>query len=833
MNPNEKINSAADRDTPFSPVGREEYEIRTDESQTPGDENARLRFAEEALKKTQEQSKQLVEALRQSEENVYELQNELREKTRLAEERQAALESACRQATAILSACDDAERSRGFKLLNLFRRWKYQGFSRDRAERRAFRRWLRLRLFRGKTDSDRRFSPLQQILLPLQSEKEFLEEAVSGNFSALPDYADGENLPAVLPECSCLNEPYRLYDIIIFSVIDYDFRYQRPQQIADYFAGSGHRVFYINAGFSGNGSYSIQKKKNGLRVVALPNQAHAAVYSTVFADGGADFPALLDELVAREGIRDALLVLDYPNWISGASYLRNRYGFPMAADYMDDYLDFKDTANRKTELACQRMLTACDVVIASSAHLAEKAKQYSQNVHIVRNGTEFAHFHRAADRAKASSAKKVIGYYGAIAHWFDFKTIEVLSRRFPEERIVLIGAVTEGRKFLEALPNVELPGEKPYAELPDLLADFDVCLIPFDASTDLIKATNPVKFYEYLSAGKKVVATEIPELQPFAGKYVYLENDRERFADRVAECLNGTDTLASPEECMAFARENDWSERTRAFAGAAERCFPSVSIVLLCYNQLDYTKQCVKSILDKTAYPNYELVIVDNCSTDGTAEWLSEEAKRSDRIRPVFNTENRGFAGGNNDGIRASGGEYVVLLNNDTLVTRGWLTGLVKWARREGVGMAGPVTNSIGNEAMINVSYGKNVKKMDAAAYEYTARRMGREYAHKGILAMFCVIFRRDLTEKIGLLDEHYGVGMFEDDDYSAAVRREGLRLVLAEDVFIHHFGSVSFKKLKNETYRKLFEKNKAYYETKWQTEWKPPRYRPGVNPEE
>ncbi len=271
----------------------------------------------------------------------------------------------------------------------------------------------------------------------------------------------------------------------------------------------------------------------------------------------------------------------------------------------------------------------------------------------------------------------------------------------------------------------------------------------------------------------------------------------------------------------------------KAFEKNVFSCFPSVSIVLLCYNQLDYTKQCVKSILEKTAYPNYELVIVDNCSTDGTADWLREEAKRSGRIRPVFNTENRGFAGGNNDGIRASGGEYVVLLNNDTLVTRGWLTGLVKWARREGVGMAGPVTNSIGNEAMIHLDYGKNLKKMDAAAYEYTARRMGQEYAHDGILAMFCVIFRRDLTEKIGLLDENYGVGMFEDDDYSAAVRREGLRLVLAEDVFIHHFGSVSFKKLEDETYRKLFEKNKAYYEAKWQTKWKAPHYRPGVSREE
>lgn len=80
-----------------------------------------------------------------------------------------------------------------------------------------------------------------------------------------------------------------------------------------------------------------------------------------------------------------------------------------------------------------------------------------------------------------------------------------------------MGAVTEYEDKFQKFDNIKLLGEKPYKELPKYLADFDVCLIPFDTSTDLIKATNPVKFYEYLSAGKKIVATEIPELMPFPG----------------------------------------------------------------------------------------------------------------------------------------------------------------------------------------------------------------------------------------------------------------------------------------------------------------------------
>ena len=91
---------------------------------------------------------------------------------------------------------------------------------------------------------------------------------------------------------------------------------------------------------------------------------------------------------------------------------------------------------------------------------------------------------------------------------------------------------------------------------------------------------------------------------------------------------------------------------------------------------------------------------------------------------------------------------------------------------------------------------------------------------------MFCTMFPRKLIDEIGLLDENYGVGMFEDDDYSMAVHKKGLRTVLAEDTFIHHFGSASFKKLEDNVYNELFQKNKAYYEEKWQCKWIPPKAR-------
>lgn len=201
---------------------------------------------------------------------------------------------------------------------------------------------------------------------------------------------------------------------------------------------------------------------------------------------------------------------------------------------------------------------------------------------------------------------------------------------------------------------------------------------------------------------------------------------------------------------------------------------------------------------------------------------------RDRRIKIVLNKTNRGFAGGNNDGIAVSDGEYIVLLNNDTVVTRGWLTGMLKhFAADDAVGLVGPVTNSIGNEAKIPVWY-QNMEDMPRFAYEYTYAHMGEEYPHHGILAMFCLMISRKLYDQVGPLDENYGIGMFEDDDYSVASKRAGFRNVMAEDVFIHHFGSVSFKKLEDETYMALHSKNRKYFEQKWGVKWSQPQFRPG-----
>ena len=328
---------------------------------------------------------------------------------------------------------------------------------------------------------------------------------------------------------------YQKHDVIILSVIDYDFRFQRPQHFAVRFAENGHRVFYINA--NSHRPASVHKQSENLYIVDFFNSDATAIYGTDWSENPESIQAALKELLWKYGIRDAITIVDYPNWVNAAVYLREEFGFKMVVDYMDDYTGFLTPAEKNVGENCIKLLKTCDLVIPSSQFLADiAAKYFTGPIGIVRNGTEYDHFHEAFG-ANAKKERKIVGYYGAVAHWFDAEKIVYLAKHLPECDFVIVGAVTEWEDVLQSQSNIKLLGEQPYSELPSYLKTFDVCLIPFDTSTDLIKATNPVKFYEYLSAGKKVVATEIPELMPFRDRYVYMANDDETFLQYVTACL--------------------------------------------------------------------------------------------------------------------------------------------------------------------------------------------------------------------------------------------------------------------------------------------------------
>jgi len=280
-----------------------------------------------------------------------------------------------------------------------------------------------------------------------------------------------------------------------------------------------------------------------------------------------------------------------------------------------------------------------------------------------------------------------------------------------------------------------------------------------------------------------------------------------------------------PEGAVNIWIKSDRFKKSLEAVAKADLRRPRVSIIMLTHNKLPLTHLCMESLYLHTSYPNFEVIIVDNASQDGTQAYLASLSQILPNLRVILNEQNKGFAGANNQGIMHSCGDYIVLLNNDVIVTPGWLTRLIGYLERDPyVGMVGPVTNSAGNEQMIRADY-TNLEELEAFA-----KRRAREYAGRyfqiPMLGMFCVVFRRKLLDEVGLLDERFGLGTFEDDDFCHRVKLKGYKLICAEDVFIHHFGKATMSKLGDKGYLKLFEHNRRLFEKKWGVKWRPHRTR-------
>lgn len=234
------------------------------------------------------------------------------------------------------------------------------------------------------------------------------------------------------------------------------------------------------------------------------------------------------------------------------------------------------------------------------------------------------------------------------------------------------------------------------------------------------------------------------------------------------------------------------------------------SIVILTHNKLDYTKLCIESIRKYTPKWSYEIIVVDNNSTDDTVNWLKQQKD----IKTIFNNENLGFPKGCNQGIEIATGDNILLLNNDTIVTHNWLENLVECLYSSSdIGAVGAVTNNCSYYQAIQVSY-KSLEEMQVFARRFNVSNPDK-WEERLKLIGFCMLIKREVVEKIGLLDERYTPGNYEDDDYSLRIRKAGYRLMLCQDTFIHHFGSVSFGE-NREKFIGLLHTNRQKFVEKW-----------------
>lgn len=628
------------------------------------------------------------------------------------------------------------------------------------------------------------------------------------------------------------------YDVLILPVFEFDFRFQRPQQLAARFARAGHRVFWISPSrtASPDQPYEAVPLQPGLWEIHLRTQLPNIYLSELESKNVQDAIGCIESLYRDFAVAESCTLVMLPFWRRLGLGLRDAFDTKLLYDCMDDWQTMPDISafNRREE---PRLAAEADVLIVTGQGLVERQRGAGREPVLVRNAADFKLFSSARGRGYLEGIPRpIVGYFGAIADWFDYDLLYEVAQSRPHYSFVLIGAFgleqepthREAMRLAE-LPNIHLLGHKPYAEIPSYLAEFDVCTIPF-VLNEVTKATDPVKLYEYLSQGKPVVATPMRELQE-CGDLIYIAATAAEFASSLdAGLAEQGDELR--QRRIHFAANQRWVDRWLVMDEVIRKAFPLVSILIVTYNSAEYVPLCMEALLRNTSYPSFEVIVVDNASRDHTAVLLDDFAGRDPRVRLIRNDQNVGFAAANNLAAGMARGEYVVLLNIDTIPSPGWIGRLVRHCvKQTDIGLIVPVTNNIGNEAKIRVPY-TDLAGMEQFAITLGADRLG-ESLDLAVGPLFCALLPRAVWNRVGPLDERFRVGMFEDDDFSLRIRKAGFRVVAAEDCFVHHFGQGSFAKLAPAHYEEVFATNRRLFEEKWQTEWEPHKYRPGISAEE
>lgn len=608
--------------------------------------------------------------------------------------------------------------------------------------------------------------------------------------------------------------------VIIFSMINYYFRIQRNQHIARILAENGFQVFYLKT--------TVVKKKN---IVSKINNNLYEV--NLYCDTNNNISVYKSKLSKNDilSLRESIISLQIEyNFNYFISYICNPFWYQLIkyipnSGVIFDCLDYTKGFNSHSNLILTEEEEAIkkEYTIFTSPKIKEKMISKNNNLKLIRNGCDFIYFNKIK---KYNNKRKIIGYYGAISDWFDIDLITYIVNEFQDCDFHLIGSTycidkTHQQKIdnLNNLNNVTLFGEIPYNELYNYINKFDIGLIPFIIN-DLIECTNPVKLYEMLSIGLPIVMVNLPDVLTLEKDHLYyLSKNKFEFKENIKKILLQNENKNIIEERIKYASENTWNKRVEKVIEIIEYITPSVSIVLLCWNNWEITKKCIESVIQNTNYNYFELIIVNNNSTDETKEELKQYEKYN-FIKVINNCKNYGFAKGMNIGAIHCNYELIVLLNNDTIVSKNWLYPLVKPLVLGNYNCGSPITNNCGNEVKQFIYY----EDVNDLMNKSKILQFNKIYKHFDIdrIPFFSPIIKKKMFYKVGMLDEKYGRGGWEDDDIL-----KKFKLLNPDSSNFYTYGSFVYHMetatLGNEHYHQ--NNNKNIFEKKWNEKWIPHSY--------
>lgn len=471
------------------------------------------------------------------------------------------------------------------------------------------------------------------------------------------------------------------------------------------------------------------------------------------------------------------------------------------------------------ETVLKKFLAAANVITGTAKPLVDQIYYYLEKYNIEKEDKKILYLANAVDEklfcgidtfscpADLVQGQQTLLYYGTLnGEWFSWELILGLAKRHPEYEINLIGGTYGLKQLMESVPkNVHFLGPKPQAELPAYLQHVDYALIPFERG-EIGDYVSPLKIFEYIAMYARVITTRLPDISGYPNVY---------YGDTVEEweAIIASNPAIDQEKAAAFVDENTWFYRITKILQAVDENKPRkilkdrLSIVILNYNNKNVIFRCVNSLLRYQKQYGYQIVVVDNGSTDGSYEQLQEKYTK-EQLRLYRNKEN-GCASGRNLGVSHIDTEYVLFLDSDQWATHeSWLRpyedvmeqypdfGAVGWTAGffNPSGIAGLTVNQYPNRYMPP----QMLCRTDV-----------------GYLGSGGMLLRVEEFRELEGFDTAYDPTCYEDTDLSLKVRDGGGELYYCPYLGVIHLPHQTTQ-VGSEKYTENATKKKAYFTSKW-----------------
>lgn len=562
---------------------------------------------------------------------------------------------------------------------------------------------------------------------------------------------------------------------------------QRSAQLAKTFNDLGYIVHYI---------YGFECSEEDVPDIFIPTTTHSFIDAVDLK--------WYENNLSKESV--SIFEIPYKKF---EPYLEmaKRYGQHTVYEHIDNW-DSNLGNMFYDEVVFKRFLELSDMITVTAKMLGEKIKEVSER--------EFRYLPNAVNTNVFEPTKKydcptdlkfgknkTLLYFGSLwGEWFDWEKIVYVAENCQGVAINLIGDYSGIKDKISAFPkNIYFLGLKKQTELPAYLQYIDIAILPFK-NCEIGRYVSPLKIFEYIAMNKKVLATKLDDIQNYPN--VYSSDSKEEWV----EIVNRDDELIETDE---FIAKNNWYARCadiiENFDIYHNKVISKISIIILNYNNKTVIERCVRTLLVHNKRYNYEVIVVDNGSTDGSYELLEQQFMNE--IKLIKNKVN-GCSSGRNLGVKNAIGEYILFLDSDQwVVSDYWLDSALELLENN-VSIGATAWNAGWFEP--GKTYGPIVDYSPNRAIENANIWFKTDIAY---LATSGFLMKKDIFIQIGGFDEFYDPTCFEDTDLSLKIRNAGYEIAYCPYMGIMHLPHQTTQS-GSAKHTQLMERNGEYFRKKW-----------------